>query len=186
MLLDQYESQNLLFNTNFKETTSDGLGAYRGELVVVEGEIADAQGRRKPPVVVLRQAIVLAGDTITLFSGVLNDLADMTPLLARYQNDFDPAMKAVVYVRNIKDEMKLELGGIEFLFVGLLDGMVWTELTESLGLEKGDFKGQSAADKLVTVLEGFSDFKSKAPLIASLDEALTKTVEVTWEGRGAI
>lgn len=43
MLFDRYEQQGLLFNMNFKEaSTTAGKAAYRGELVLVEGEIGDA------------------------------------------------------------------------------------------------------------------------------------------------
>jgi hypothetical protein len=42
MLLKRYEP--LLFNANFTETSSNGqYVAYRGELVLREGEVADAQ-----------------------------------------------------------------------------------------------------------------------------------------------
>ena len=45
MLLKRYEP--LLFNANFTETSSNGqYVAYRGELVLRDGEGADAQGRR--------------------------------------------------------------------------------------------------------------------------------------------
>ena len=47
MLLNRYEPY--FFNSNFREATSQaGWEAYRGELVVQEGEVADAQGRRRP------------------------------------------------------------------------------------------------------------------------------------------
>ncbi|MFZ1246593.1 MAG: hypothetical protein WAR41_16140 [Azonexus sp.] len=53
MSLDRYES--LFFNANFKEASSEpGLIAYRGELILQEGEVADANGRRKPPTEVLK------------------------------------------------------------------------------------------------------------------------------------
>ena len=45
MSLDRYEP--LFFNANFKEAASDAsLVAYRGELILQEGEVADANGRR--------------------------------------------------------------------------------------------------------------------------------------------
>ena len=55
MSLDRYEP--FFFNANFKEAASSaGLVAYRGELILQEGEVADANGRRKPPTEVLKQA----------------------------------------------------------------------------------------------------------------------------------
>ena len=42
MLMTRYEP--LIFNANFTETSSDGkYVAYRGELTICEGEVADAQ-----------------------------------------------------------------------------------------------------------------------------------------------
>jgi hypothetical protein len=49
MLLDTFETQGLLFNSNFKDAAGAGLQAYRGDLVLIEGEVADTMGRRKPP-----------------------------------------------------------------------------------------------------------------------------------------
>ena len=43
MLLDRYEQDQLLFNMNFKSPTSSAGVAYRGELVIVPGDVADAQ-----------------------------------------------------------------------------------------------------------------------------------------------
>ncbi|HNX72446.1 hypothetical protein, partial [Rivihabitans pingtungensis] len=64
MLMTRYEP--LIFNANFTETSSDGkYVAYRGELTICEGEVADAQGRRKPPTEVLKQVAVLGeGDSL--------------------------------------------------------------------------------------------------------------------------
>lgn len=59
MLLNRYEPY--FFNSNFREAASEaGWEGYRGELIVVEGEVTDDQGRRKPPVALFKQAAVLA------------------------------------------------------------------------------------------------------------------------------
>lgn len=43
MFLDQYEP--LSFNANFKEAADGGrMAAYRGDLILQEGEVADSQG----------------------------------------------------------------------------------------------------------------------------------------------
>ena len=81
MLLDRYEP--FFFNANFKEAASEaGSVAYRGELVLMEGEVADAQGRRKPPHEILKQAAVLAaGDELKLITGSLDALQHFPSLL---------------------------------------------------------------------------------------------------------
>ena len=58
MLLDRYEP--FFLQRQFQGSRQrGGWVAYRGELVLQEGEVADAQGRRKPPTEVLKQAAVL-------------------------------------------------------------------------------------------------------------------------------
>ena len=70
MSLQQYKANSLLFNINFLEATStDGLYGFRGELVLVEGEVADAKGHAKPPEEVLRGAAVLADEKVKLVIG---------------------------------------------------------------------------------------------------------------------
>ena len=46
MLLDVLENQGLLYNSNFKESAGTGLQAYRGDLVLIEGEVADTNAKR--------------------------------------------------------------------------------------------------------------------------------------------
>ncbi|MCF0017218.1 hypothetical protein LZ639_17975 [Pseudomonas stutzeri] len=49
MLLKTYETQNLLCNVSVNgATTTPDTYAFRGDLVLEEGEIADASGRRPP------------------------------------------------------------------------------------------------------------------------------------------
>jgi len=62
MLLDTFEFQGLLFNSNFKDSAGAGMQAYRGDLVLIEGEIADAMGRRKPPLATMIRAVLLADE----------------------------------------------------------------------------------------------------------------------------
>lgn len=187
MLLDSYEQSGLFYNANFKEaTTTGGMSAYRGDLVLVEGEIADDKGRRKPPVAGMLGAVVLAdAEKIKLLAGSLDDLAQIDILLEKYGAAFAPEMRAVLYVVNIAKPMKTTAGGVEFVLIPMTDGMVWNELVDELALEKGDFKGQSSADKLVTVLEAFKDYKPKYETV-SLEEAKTRVNGNKRESRGPV
>jgi hypothetical protein len=66
------------------------------------------------------------------------------------------------------------------------EGTVWNDFNEELALEKTDFKGQSAQDKVVTVYKTVkTDYKPKYPEV-SWDEAQALTVEVKKELRGAV
>ncbi len=187
MLLDTYEQSGLLFNTNFKSATSkDGTVGYRGELVLIEGEVGDDKGHTKPPVAVMRHAILLAeGDKLTFVAGALDQLEMLTNFIDKYKADFAEGMKAHFYVVNIKQPMQVEAEGVNFVLVPLKEGVVWNELIDELALEKSDFKGQSAADKIVSLMGYYKDYQPKFDTIA-LDTAMTMTADIKREGYGAV
>jgi len=160
-LMDQYES--LFFNANFCEAASEGgLKAYRGEFVLKEGEVADAQGRRKPPENVLKQVVLLASDDkVKLLSGSLEELQEFPMLLEKFGAALDADSLVVLFTVNIDDPFIDTINGAKVVFIPMVQGMVWTELSDLAALEKGDFKGQSAADKLVTLCDALKDTKFK-------------------------
>lgn len=186
MLLKRYEEQNLLFNSNFTEPAGAGLSAYRGDLVLTEGEVADASGRRKPPTASVRQSVLLASaDKLVLAAGLLDDVAKLPLFVERYGGDFAADMQALFFVNNIGKPMQLALGGVTFRLLPLEDGMVWNELLEELRLEKGDLKGQSAGEKVATVCEALKGHKAQGAVVA-LEAALADTIEVKHGGRGPV
>ena len=185
MLMDRYES--LFFNANFKEAASEaGWLAYRGELVLKEGEVADAQGRRKPPQEVMKQAIMLsAGDELKLLAGSIDELQFFPALMDKYGADIKPGSLVVLYTVNIDNPFIAEVNGASVVCIPMVQGMVWNEMCEVLGLEKGDFKGMSAADKVVKVYEELKSHVFKFPA-ATIEEALGKTNANKRENHGAI
>ncbi len=186
MLLKNYEEQSYLFNNNFIEATSNGGVAYRGELVIEEGEIADAQGRRMPPISLLLGAVLLEeADKLKLMVGLLTDLSQISLLLERYAADFSDDLRAMIFVRNIADPMVLEAAGQTFALIPLDEGIPWNEAIDEVSLEKADFKGQSAGDKLVTLYNELGSYRAKGDKV-SLEEALSRTVEVKRSARGPV
>ncbi len=185
MLLDRYEQNGLFFNMNFKEKAGDD-SAYRGELVITEGEVGDASGRRKPPVLVMKQAVVLCNaDQIKMLCGQLDELAQIETLFERYKADLATDAQVVLYLANIKDPMISEYQGVKLTLIPFDDAMVWNELIDELALEKGDFKGQSAGEKVATVFGAMSGYAPKYPTV-SWEDAQTKTVAVRRASRGPI
>lgn len=174
MLLDRY--QHLFFNSNFKEAaTKPGVVAYRGEFIMKEGEVADAQGRRGPPAAVLRQAALLAeGDELKMISGSLEELQQFPFLVETIGAELKAGTLAVFFTVNIPKPFMTTLNGAQVVFIPLAEGMAWNELIDLVGLEKGDFKGQSSADKVVTVYEALKTEKFKYAEM-SLDDALKTT-----------
>lgn len=185
MLLDRYEP--LFFNANFKEAASaGGLVAYRGELILKEGEVADAQGRRKPPAEVLKQAVLLAADDgLKLISGSLDELQQFAFLLEKTGSDFNAGTIAVFFTVNIPKAFVAAVNGATVAFIPLVQGMVWNELSDLVALDKGDFKGLSAADKVATVYNALKGSTFKYPEM-SLEAALLTTNNAKRETHGAI
>lgn len=188
MLLQRYEQQSLLFNMNFNSATSEaGVYAYRGELILIEGEIADDQGRRKPPVAIARHTILLEKDEkLAMAVAYLDKLELLGNFIEKYSVDFAPDMCALFYVVNITRPMQLEMGGINYILIPSTDGIAWNELTEELGLEKSDFKGQSAADKIITAYKELVKYTPKYAKVGSWDEALALTADIKREARGPV
>ena len=185
MLLDNYEPY--FFNSNFREAASAaGWEAYRGELIVTEGEVADEQGRRKPPVALFKQAIVLAqGDALKLIAGSLEELQHWPALMEKFGAGLNPDTVAVMFTVNIPKPFVAAVNGATVAFIPLTEGLCWNELIDLAALEKSDFKGQGAADKVLTVFNAFKGFKYKYPQ-SSVEEALKTTNNAKRETHGEV
>jgi hypothetical protein len=186
MSLQRYKESQLLFNINFLEAAStDGLFGYRGELVLVEGAVADAKGHVKPPVEVMRGVAMLGDEKLKLVIGWIDQLSTFDTFLNKYQADFAADMLAVIYVVNLKSSVTLDVCGVNFILIPLVHGVPWNEVIDELGLEKGDFKGQSAADKVFTLYEELKRYKPKYPKV-DIDELYGMATETVREGWGAV
>ena len=186
MPLEQYKADGLLFNQNFLDGTSTpGLSGYRGELVLVQGEVADDKGHHKPPVSIMRGAAMLADTKLKLVIGAIDDIAELPLFVEKYQGDFADAMLALLYVLNIETAAQVEIGGVSFVLIPLLQGVPWNEAIDEMRLEKSDFKGQSAADKIVTMYDEMKSYKPKYAS-ATLDDVLASGTDVKREGWGAV
>ena len=185
MLFDAYEQKGLLFNMNFKEANGS-FAAYRGDLVLALGEIGDALGHRKPPTATIKNTIVLAENgKIKLYVGSLDELALLPKVLDYYQADFASDVRIILFVVNINKPLVIDAGGLSIAAIGMQEGLIWNELIDIAALDKGDFKGQSASEKIITEYKALSDFKAKGDKV-TLDEALTRTVELKRAGRGPV
>ncbi|HEX5363242.1 MAG TPA: hypothetical protein VFW59_03155 [Gallionella sp.] len=185
MIFDSYEQKGLLFNMNFKEANGN-YAAYRGDLVLELGEVGDALGHRKPPVATIKNTIVLSeNDKIKLYVGSLDELALLPKVLDYYQADFAADVLLILFVVNINKPMVIETGGFSIAAIGMQEGLIWNELIDLAALDKGDFKGQSASEKIITVYKALSDFKPKGDKV-SFDEAMSRTVELKRAGRGPV
>lgn len=187
MLIDKYDQEQLLFNTNFKEKASaDGVYGYRGELVLVPGEVADEQGRTRPPLALVRSVVMLEKDEkIQFFVGILDELELIKNFIEKYKEDFADDIKILMYVVNITDPMQTDINGIHFTLIPLKAGIAWNELIDELAMEKSDFKGQSSADKIVTAYEAYKEDMPKYKTV-SADDAYISISDIKRELIGAV
>lgn len=187
MIFDQYTENALLCNVSVKgETSTSGTTVFRGDMVIEEGEIADAQGRRLPPKSVLKQAVVLSeGDKLSVVSGAIDDIVFIPQFIEKYSADFAESVNLLFYVSNISKGMIVEVEGYNCTLIPHDEGAVWTMLMDDLRLEKSDFKGQSAEDKVITMFDALKDFKPKFET-KSYNDALGFTVAITKEARGPV
>jgi hypothetical protein len=77
------------------------------------------------------------------------------------------------------------VNGLSIATIGMQEGLIWNELIDIAALDKGDFKGQSATEKIVTVYKALTDYKPKGEKV-SFEEALTRTVDLKRAGRGPV
>lgn len=187
MLLSTYEAQNLLCNLSVKGATSKaGVEAFRGDLVLVEGEIADASGRRLPPLAVVKQATVLfKDDKIAMISGILVELAHLPSFIERYRGDLATGVNVLFYVENLSKPMIVELDGVPMILLPHEEGAAWNTLMGDLRMDKDDFKGQSAEDKVITMADGLASYKPKLDT-RTYEEALGFVVTHQREHRGPV
>lgn len=185
MLFDTYKEQGLLFNVNFIEPTDADMQAYRGELILIEGEIGDDKGHAKPPVEVMRGAVMLADDKIKMLVGAVDTVESIPVLVEKYKADFDSGMTALLYVVNLEDSVITEIEGCSFILIPMSQGVPWNETMEELAMEKSDFKGQTPGNKLVTMYEELKSYKPKYSSV-SLDQALSMATDTVREGWGAV
>jgi hypothetical protein len=185
MLFDAYEKKGLLFNMNFKESEGN-YAAYRGDLVLELGEVGDAHGHLKPPVHTIKNTVVLAeNDKIKLYVGSLDELALLPKILDYYQADFAADVRIILFIVNINKPLIIDNSGLSIAAIGMQEGLIWNELIDIAALDKGDFKGQTATEKIVTVHKALSDYKPKGDKV-SFEEALTRTVDLKRAGRGPV
>ena len=187
MILEQYAEQSLLCNVSVNGLTSTKDNyAFRGDIVIEEGEIADTQGRRLPPKSVVKQAVVLvSANKIKMIAGALDDIVQVPEFVGKYGSDFSDDIKLLFYVSNINKAVKVTIDGKLSVLLPHDEGAVWTMLMDDLRLEKSDFKGQSAENKVITMFEALESYVPKCEE-KSYNDALGYTVEVKKEARGPV
>jgi len=187
MLLDNYQAQELLYNANLKEkASSSDIYAYRGDWVLKEGDVADEMGRKKPPHATMKEAaLLIENDKLKFICGFIDELDLLPVFVEKYGADFAPGVLSILYVANIAQAAQVEYQGVNYVLIPLTEGMVWNELIEEMGMEKGDFKGLSAADKVIALYDAVKDYKPRYGKL-TFEELSAKTTSAKRATHGAV
>ena len=188
MIIKEFEKNGQLLNVAFAEEASEsGYAAFRGRLALVEGEVADDSGNRKPPHKVMEHTVLLSkDDKLVLLAGSLDKLDYLNDLVAMYKDALSAETQAIIYVVDLTETLQVELEGVNFALLPMVEGITWNELLDEAGLDKGDIKKMKGADKVYAVWDDLKGFKPKGAVVA-MDEALSKTdASLTRIERGAL
>lgn len=120
-----------------------------------------------------------------LISGSIDELQQFPFVLEKFGPGFNAGTVAVFFTVNIPKAFIAKVNSATVAFIPLVQGMVWNELADLVALDKGDFKGLGAAEKVVTVFNAFKGYQFKYPEV-SVDEALKTTNNAKRETHGAI
>jgi len=191
MLLADYQAKGLLTVTLVNgETSTKGVYAYRGDLVLKEGEKCESSSNpndRKPPEALLvHSAFIIENDKIVFLNGLLPKLELLPMFVEKYGADLAEGCIALLYIENIAKAMQVELAGVVYKLLPFKDGLVWNEFLEELYIEKHELKNQSAEDKVSVAYAAAKSYKAKGELV-SYEQAEASTIVVVKEASvGAI
>jgi hypothetical protein len=189
MLLEDYQAKGLLTVTLVDgQTSTAGVYAYRGDLVLKEGTLRDGSttDRRPPEALFIHSALIIENDKIKFINGLLPTLSLLPVFVEKYKADIADDAVAIVYVENISKPLQVALEGVTYQLLPFKEGLVWNELLEELYIEKSELKGQSAEDKVAIAYAAAKTYKAKGAVV-SYPEAETFTFVVVKDASvGAI
>jgi len=189
MLLETYQAKGLLTVTLVNgQTSTPGVYAYRGDLVLKEGALRDGSttDRKPPEKLFIHSALIIENDKIKFINGLLPTLDLLPVFVEKYKDDIAPDSIALVYVENIAKGLQVELAGVTYKLLPFKEGLVWNELLEELYIEKHELKNQSPEDKVAIAYAAAKTYKPKTPVV-SYAEAEASTIVVVKEAAvGAI
>lgn len=189
MLLEDYQAKGLLTVTLVDgQTSTAGVYAYRGDLVLKEGTFRDGSttDRRPPEALFIHSALIIENDKIKFINGLLPTLSLLPVFVEKYKADIAEDAIAIVFIENISKPLQVVLEGVTYQLLPFKEGLVWNEILEELYIEKSELKGQSAEDKVAIAYAAAKTYKPKGAIV-SLAEAEAFTFVVVKDASvGAI
>ncbi|NEX20235.1 hypothetical protein G3480_07895 [Thiorhodococcus mannitoliphagus] len=187
MLLDNYEKEERFWlKSVLGATSTDGQYAFRGEFVVLEGELKASAGKRAPPKAMIKQAVILTeADKLRMVAGNFESVDELPEFVARFKDDLAENCVLIFYIDNLAESCQVEIEGSNYVLIEFREGMVWNELIDAFYVEKADLKGMSGEDKVAVLCEASKDYKPSFPT-KTLDEVLASKTDAKREVWGAV
>lgn len=187
MLLDNYEKEERFWLKSLLGATStDDLQAFRGDFIVLEGELKASAGKRTPPKAIIKQAVLLAdAEKLHMVAGNFESVDELPEFVARFKGDLAADCVPIFYIDNLAESCQVEIEGNRYVLIQFDEGMVWNELVESFYVEKSDLKGMSGEDKVVVLYQAGKDYKPSFPS-KTLDEVLAAKTDAKRQVWGAV
>ena len=186
MLLDTFKDEELMWLTTCFGPVSDTEQGFRGDLVIIHGEKKQATGSRNLPPAQIRQAVLVGTETqLTFVAGNIASVEELPPFIEKYGSVLSDDVKVILLIDNLAENTTLDYEGKTLHLLRCDGGTAWNELLDLAYLDKSDFKGQKAEEKVKTLAEALKGYDSKAPL-STLEEVLAKKTDAKREAWGAI
>ncbi|AUB81045.1 hypothetical protein [Candidatus Thiodictyon syntrophicum] len=187
MLLDTYQEQERYWLITAQgQTSTAGLYAFRGDLIILAGEFDEAARKRNPPQALLKQAVVLAtADRLEFVAGNFSSIEELPQFIEYFQGHLAPGCVPVFYIDDIAASAQVQVGDQRYCLIQYHDGIVWNNLMDEFFVEKGDLKGQSSEDKVLTVAQAAKGHTHKYPL-QTLEQVLAGKTGSRREVWGAV
>lgn len=189
MLLESYQEKGLLTVTLVNgQTSTAGVYAYRGDLVLKEGLLREGSttDRRPPEALFIHSALIVENDKIKFINGLLPRLDLLPVFVEKYKADIADDCLAIVYVENISKPLQVVLEGVTYKLLPFKEGLVWNEILEELYIEKSELKGQSAEDKVAIAYAAAKTYQAKSPVVTFAEAETFTFVVVKDASVGAI
>ena len=187
MLLERYEQEERFWlKSLFGSTSQGGLQAFRGEFVVLEGELKASAGKRAPPKAVIKQAVLLAdAQKLRMVAGNFASVDELPELMTRFKDDMADDCTLIFFIENLAQSCRMEIEGKRFVLIQYRQGVLWNEMAELFYVDKDDLKGMSSEDKVVVMYEASKGFDPSFP-VKTLDEVLATKTEAKRAAWGAV
>lgn len=187
MLLDTYAKEERFWLISLFGTPSKpGLQTFRGDLVVLAGELKAVAGQRTPPKAAIKQAVMVGSeDKLLMVAGNFESVDELPAFVERFKGDLAADCVPLFFIDNLGESCQVEIEGHRYVLAQFRQGMVWGALTDACYLDKDDFKGLSGEDKVMVVYEASKSYQPDFP-VRTLDEVLAAKTTAKREGWGAV